>query len=76
MLELATELNLGQMVNEPTRNGNILDLVFTNTPTFVQNIDILPGLGDHDIVLIDALLTPQRVKAPRRKVYLYKKEKL
>ena len=75
MLEIADEFNLRQMNTLPTRNDSVLDLIFTNTPTFVQNIEILPGLGDHDILSVDALLTPKRIKIPRRKVYLYKKGK-
>ena len=73
ILEIALDYNLQQMVTQPTRGDNVLDLVFTNTPSFVQDVKILPRLGDHDIVLVDALLTPQRIKIPRRKVYLYKK---
>ena len=73
VLELVAELNLAQTVHIPTREESILDLVFTNTPSFVQDVYIVPGLGDHDIVTVDALLTPQRIKLPRRKVYLYKK---
>ena len=75
VLELTLDYNLKQIVTSPTRDANILDLVFTNTPSFVQNIAILPGLGDHDIVSVDVLLSPQKIKIPRRKIYLYKKGK-
>ena len=42
--------NLHQVVTSPTRENNILDLKFTNVPLLVQNVSILPGLADHDIV--------------------------
>jgi hypothetical protein len=31
------------------------------------------GKGDHDIVLCDTLITPNRVKKPRRNILLWKK---
>ncbi|KAJ8044639.1 hypothetical protein HOLleu_07428 [Holothuria leucospilota] len=73
MLDIANEHNLHQVVSSPTRGDNILDLLFTNIPTLVQSVNILPGLADHDIVSTEILTSPQRVKLPRRRVFLYKK---
>ena len=73
MLDIANEHNLHQVVCSPTRGDNILDLLFTNIPTLVQSVNILPGLADHDIVSTEILTSPQRVKLPRRRVFLYKK---
>ena len=39
---------LQQMVSEPTRRGNILDLIFTNTPEFLMNFNVCEGLGNSD----------------------------
>ena len=39
-----------QMVTEPTRQGNALDLILTNIPQLVPRMEITPGLSDHDIV--------------------------
>ena len=43
---------LEQMVTSPTGGQNILDLFFTTNPTLVNKTSILPGLSDHDIVLV------------------------
>jgi hypothetical protein len=40
----------------------------------VLNCTLPPlGKGDHDIVLCDTLITPNRVKKPRRNILLWKK---
>ena len=44
--------NLEQIVTEPTRENNILDLCFTNNPGLVQNLEVEPGISDHNMVKI------------------------
>ena len=41
-------MGLTQMNNQPTRKENILDLYFTNSPTLVRHMEMIPGIGDHD----------------------------
>ena len=45
--------NLKQVVKEPTRNNNILDLIFTNIARFYVYPDTLAPLSssDHNIVI-------------------------
>ena len=64
-----------QVVECSTRGENILDLFFTTHPALVESTNTLPplGKGDHDIVLCDTLITPNRVKKPRRNILLWKK---
>ena len=38
-------------MTSPTRGQNILDLFFTTNHTLMDNVSIIPGLSDHDIVL-------------------------
>jgi len=60
------------MVTFPTRAENILDLCFTTNPNFVPSCEPLPGMSDHDAVLIH-IKTPNCVtKQSARTVYLYK----
>ena len=42
---------LTQMVCEPTRENNILDLFITNSPTLVDSVSVVPGIADHQAVL-------------------------
>lgn len=73
IIDLTHEYNMHQIVTEPTRGDSILDLVFTNVPTLVQNVYVIPGLSDHEIVSVDFLVSTQKIKQPKRKIFLYKK---
>ena len=58
LIDVMREHGLEQIVNQPTRHPNILDLFFLNHPSVKHTIDILPGLGDHDIVCVDIVTAP------------------
>ena len=63
------------MVTEPTRHSPdiTLDLFLTSNPTLIQKVDILPGLGDHDVVLAEGLIKQVFQKQKPRKVHLFAK---
>jgi len=65
------EYGLEQIVNQPTRQHNILDLFFLNYPSTKYTIDILPGLADHDIFCVDIEIRSEISKQNRRETYLY-----
>jgi hypothetical protein len=65
-----------QVVNFATRAVNTLDLFFINRPSLVNKCLPLPGLSDHDIVLVDTNITPARQKPFKRLIYLWKKVNL
>ena len=44
------DCGFAQIVNFPTRNNNILDLLFTNRPTLVQECYSTPGISDLEII--------------------------
>ena len=47
-------------MTSPTRGQNILDLFFTTNSTLVDNVSIIPGLSDHDIVLAKVNAKPEK----------------
>ena len=49
--------------------------MFTYVPFLVQNANILPGLSDHDIISVEILISPVRMKQPRIKIFFKKKWK-
>ena len=61
---------------EAPRGNNILDLFFTSHPSLVSKCKPIPGVGDHDAVLVDTVTKPQRSKPVRRKIYLWDKSDL
>ena len=64
------------MVDFPTRKDSILDIFVTNRPSLVNKCTPIPGLSDHDFVLIGANIVPSRQKSARRLIYLWNKANL
>jgi hypothetical protein len=48
LCDFLLEQGLFQLVDFPTRENNILDLIFVNNPCFVSNVNICPPLGSSD----------------------------
>ena len=72
LVDLAEKYNLHQMQDQPTRENNILDLVFTTIPTLKSTANA-PGLSDHDIVITDFCVRPFRTHQAPRKCHLFGK---
>lgn len=55
LLEIIDDHDLSQHVKEPTRRNrntqNILDLILSNNSNIIENVSVVPGISDHDIVL-------------------------
>ena len=66
-------MGMEQLVKEPTREDNILDLVVTNTPQLIPRLEIMPGLGDHDIVYFEYIAKLDHNIRKPRPVKIYKK---
>ena len=72
MLGITDEFNLTQVVQEPTRHNNILDLVFTTHPDLIEGTYVVPGRSDHSAVICDINFKTKPPLNPPRSVYLYK----
>ncbi|KAI8506615.1 hypothetical protein Bbelb_160420 [Branchiostoma belcheri] len=70
LLNLMDTHGLFQTVQEPTRNGNLLDLVLVNNPNINEKTTVVPGISDHDMVLVDVNLALKQNRKPKRKVYI------
>ena len=73
-IDVLNNHNLEQLVNSPTRQNNVLDLVFTSTPSLIEKVQTHPGMSDHEIVtfFINCKRPSINRKAPRR-IYFYHK---
>ena len=74
-LDIIADNSFEQIVDFPTRNDTILDLILMSHPSYRERCKPLPSLrnSDHDIVLLDTTLEPYRPKPERRKIYLWRK---
>ena len=72
-LSTIADYNFTQVVTEPTRKDNILDLFLTTNPTLINKVHCSPGRGDHDVVSAEALLKPTLHKQKPCKVFIFSK---
>ncbi len=68
-----TQLGLFQLVNEPTRQKNILDLVLTDSPGFTSEITINPIIknSDHNTIVFIINYIDRPITILPRKIYKY-----
>ncbi|WAR14150.1 hypothetical protein MAR_004255 [Mya arenaria] len=72
-LTLTTDFNFTQVQTQPTRENNILDLVFTLNPSLIKSTSTTPGISDYDIVVVDSDTKPYYTKQKPRKSYSFSK---
>lgn len=74
MKNIIDTFGLTQYVTVATRNNNILDLLFCNSPNIVDSLTCIPGISDHLAVVATIKHVIKRPK-PRqsKKVYFYDK---
>lgn len=65
------DYNLTQVVQDPTRENHVLDLFLTNNPSIVNRVSIIPGISDHDAVLIDTSTSARTKPQKPRKIHLF-----
>ncbi|XP_072018350.1 uncharacterized protein [Amphiura filiformis] len=70
-LQMLARTGMEQLVDFPTRNESILDIIITNRPSLINRCEGLPALGDHDIVYADWNAQASRVKPSRHKIFLW-----
>ena len=71
LLNTLADFSLSQLITEPTREHNILDLTITNSPGSVKSTHVTPGLSDHEAAVCDFNLAPLFNRKAPRKVHIY-----
>ena len=67
LTDIVNENDLTQVVREPTRGNNILDLMFTTNPGFISSIEVHPGMSDYIVIITDVNLKAKSTKKKPRK---------
>ena len=75
LLDLIADHSLTQIVDKPTRNDKTLDLIITNYPSIVDNLETIPPIGeaDHDILSLEITVSLRRCKNKPRQILKYSK---
>ena len=59
-LEPINNNEMTQIIEEPTRLENTLELIVVSNPTLVNRTEILPGISDHDGHFVEIDISPKR----------------
>jgi hypothetical protein len=73
VIDITTNIGMTQVHNEPMRENNLLDLIFTMNPSLIKSSTNIPGISDHAIIITDMETKPHYQKATPRKRYIYSK---
>lgn len=74
MKNLLDYFALEQTVLEPTRGGNILDLVLTNQPELVTSSAVVDGISDHNAVVCEMHISyVTTITGPSRRIFNFEK---
>ena len=58
IMDTINDIGWDQMVMEPTKGENTLDLFLTNHPNLIPRTETLPGIADHDAVYMEIEIHP------------------
>ena len=72
-MDVAIDHSLTQVQEEPTRYNNLLDLTFTNNPSLIRSCSCIPGISDHEAVVVDSIIRPSYTPTKKHKMFCYKK---
>ena len=68
-LNFLQEYGFTQIVKFPTRGNNTLDIFATNRPSLVGSCKPVPGISDHEAVMIYSSLKVDLQPIPKRRIY-------
>ena len=71
--EALDDHSLVQLILEPTRIDNTLDLICTNKPSSVVQTKVIPGISDHECPIAEFDLRPIRTQQRPRQIPMYGK---
>ena len=73
MMDIVHDNFLTQLINEPTRDSNILDLVLTTSPDLVNHLSIGEPFSDHNSISFLLSGTPYVQRKSQKLLYCYGK---
>lgn len=73
LYNLVASLNMFQLIQKPTRNDKLLDLLITDSPGFFTEVDVLDPINnvDHRIIYGTLTITPPKTFSFKRKIWMY-----
>lgn len=69
--DIVHENFLSQIVNEPTRDQNILDLLLTTNVDLINNIEVGEPFSDHNMITFTINVTPYQSRVSKKDIYAF-----
>ena len=63
--EIIDDYGLEHLVYQPTRQGNILDIILISDVDMITNVDTTPGISDHGVILLTSLYDQALYLSPK-----------
>ena len=76
LIQAMEKSGLEQIVDFPTRDRNLLDIFAINRPSLIQSCRPLPGVSDHERVLVNSDISAKYQCPVKRKIWLWAKADL
>jgi len=73
LIDISVSAELTQVHLMPTREHNILDLVFCSNPSLVKSSVSIPGISDHEFVVTDFDTKPAKIRQKPKRGYMFHK---
>jgi exonuclease III len=73
LIEIIEDSGMEQLQLKPSRENYILDLFLTNQPSLVKSCNTIPGISDHNMIIVDTDLKTRYNKPKRREINIFKK---
>ena len=73
LIEIIHDNFLTQMVHQPTRDKNILNLILTTSVDYVQDVEVGDPFSDHNEITFKIYCNPYENRKSRRQFYCYKR---
>ena len=73
LIDIANDNSLSQLQDKPTRENSILDLTFVTNHSLIRNLNNIPGISDHEAIIIDSYIRPIYSIQKKKKCFIFKK---
>ena len=73
LIDIINENSFEQLQEKNTRENSLLDLTLATNPSLVRNLNNIPGIGDHEAIIIDSFVRPVFSIQKKKKCYNFKK---
>ena len=71
-VEMMNDYGFEQFVTQPTREDHLLDLVISTDPNIIENVQVVPGISDHEAITCQLVLPMDKPTSNNsRKIYQY-----